>query len=241
MAVRGIHTSVFLVELSSILWLVVSGLVGRRDRSVAVAAGLVAIEAGVFVANAGVCPLTPLTERLGASRGSVSDIFLPGPVARTIPVWSSALVVLAMALHARSAVARRPRIPQPRPTPSSDATGLTYGIRTIRNEVTRPRSPAMSGTSSATCSEIGRASVLIRMISASYRRRLARRSAASSAVLLMTCGVVLERRGDQLLLGRGQDDALLGQLRERERERREHDRRRRTRARTTGRTSRARS
>lgn len=105
-AVRLLHTSVFLVELSSILWLVVSGLVGRRDRSVAVAAGLVAIEAGVFVANAGVCPLTPLTERLGASRGSVSDIFLPGPVARTIPVWSSALVVLAMALHARSAVAR---------------------------------------------------------------------------------------------------------------------------------------
>ena len=105
-AVRLVHTSVFLVELSSILWLVVSGLVGRRDRSVAVAAGLVAIEAGVFVANAGVCPLTPMTERLGASRGSVSDIFLPGPVARTIPVWSSALVVLAVALHARSVVTR---------------------------------------------------------------------------------------------------------------------------------------
>ena len=41
-AVRGIHTAVFAVELASILWLVVSGLVGRRDRSVAVAAGLVA-------------------------------------------------------------------------------------------------------------------------------------------------------------------------------------------------------
>ena len=109
-AVKLVHTAIFLVELASILWLVVSGLVGRRDRSVAVAAGLVAIEAGVFVANAGVCPLTPLTERLGASRGSVSDIFLPGPVARTIPVWSSALVVLAVVLHARSvSPGRRPR------------------------------------------------------------------------------------------------------------------------------------
>ena len=109
-AVRLVHTAVFAVELSSILWLVVSGLLGRRDRSVAVAGGLVALEAGVFVANAGVCPLTPLTERLGASRGSVSDIFLPGPVARTIPVWSSALVVLAVALHARSlSPGRRPR------------------------------------------------------------------------------------------------------------------------------------
>ena len=105
-AVKLVHTAIFLVELASILWLVVSGLVGQRDRSVAVAAGLVAIEAGVFVANAGVCPLTPLTERLGASRGSVSDIFLPGPVARTIPVWSSALVVLAVVLHARSVVTR---------------------------------------------------------------------------------------------------------------------------------------
>ena len=109
-AVKLVHTAIFLVELASILWLVVSGVVGRRDRSVAVAAGLVAIEAGVFVANAGVCPLTPLTERLGASRGSVSDIFLPGPVARTIPVWSSALVVLAVVLHARSvSPGRRPR------------------------------------------------------------------------------------------------------------------------------------
>jgi hypothetical protein len=121
-AVRSVHTAVFLVELSSILWLVVSGLVGRRDRSVAAAAGLVAIEAGVFVANAGVCPLTPLTERLGASRGGVSDIFLPGALARTIPVWSSALVVLAAVLHARSVVAR------PRETVS----------RTRRPRATRP-------------------------------------------------------------------------------------------------------
>ncbi len=113
-AVRAVHTAVFAVELASILWLVVSGLMGRRDRSVAIAAGLVTIEAGVFLANAGVCPLTPLTERLGASRGSVSDIFLPGPVARTIPVWSSALVVLAVVLHARSvSPGRRPRATRP--------------------------------------------------------------------------------------------------------------------------------
>jgi hypothetical protein len=78
-AVKTVHTAVFLVMLSSILWLAVSGLLRRRDRTVAVAAGLVAIEAAVFVANDGVCPLTPLTERLGATRGSVSDIFLPDP------------------------------------------------------------------------------------------------------------------------------------------------------------------
>jgi hypothetical protein len=101
--VRTVHTAVFLAMLSSILWLVVSGLARRRDRSVAIAAGLAAIEAGVFVVNDGVCPLTPLTERLGASRGSVSDIFLPAPVARTIPIWSSALVAAGVLLHLRAA------------------------------------------------------------------------------------------------------------------------------------------
>ncbi len=100
-AIRGVHSAVFLVELASILWLVASGLIGRRDRSVAVAAALVAAEAAVFVTNDGVCPLTPLAERHGARRGSVSDIFLPDAIARTIPIWSSALVTLGVLLHVR--------------------------------------------------------------------------------------------------------------------------------------------
>jgi hypothetical protein len=101
--VRALHTAVFFVELASIGWLVVTGWFGRRDRTVAIAAGLVAAEGFVFVANAGICPLTPLAERLGARRGSVSDIFLPDAIARTIPQWSSALVALAVVLHVRSA------------------------------------------------------------------------------------------------------------------------------------------
>jgi hypothetical protein len=99
--VRVTHSAVFVVELCSILWLVTTGLTGRRDRTVGVAAALVAGEAAVFVVGGGVCPLTPLAESLGARRGSVSDIFLPDPIARTIPVWSTALLVLAGALHLR--------------------------------------------------------------------------------------------------------------------------------------------
>ena len=106
-AIRTVHSIIFLTELGSILWLVVSGMVGRRDRSVGVAAVLVAVESAVFVANAGTCPLTPLAERYGASRGSVSDIWLPDPVARTIPYWTIPLVMLGAALHVRGAVAGR--------------------------------------------------------------------------------------------------------------------------------------
>lgn len=105
--VKTVHTAVFLVELASILWLLVSGLLGRRDRTVVAAGGLVAIQAAVFVANDGVCPLTPFTERIGATRGTVSDIFLPERVARTIPIWSSALVAFGVLLHARAAITRR--------------------------------------------------------------------------------------------------------------------------------------
>jgi hypothetical protein len=100
-ALKALHTVIFAGELAAILWLVVSGLVRRRDRSVGLAAAAVSTEAVVFLANGGVCPITPMTERLGAAHGGVSDIFLPDAVARTIPVWSTALIGLAVVLHAR--------------------------------------------------------------------------------------------------------------------------------------------
>jgi hypothetical protein len=101
-SIRTVHTAIFAVELVSIGWLIATGAAGRRDRTVGLAAGLVATEVVVWVANDRVCPLTPLAERLGAERGSVSDIFLPDALARTLPVWSSALLMVAVALHARS-------------------------------------------------------------------------------------------------------------------------------------------
>lgn len=100
-AIKAVHSAVFLVMLSAIGWLVATGLTGRRDRSVAAAGALVAAESVVFVVNSGTCPLTPLAERYGATRGGVSDIFLPDPVARTIPIWASSAVAVAAALHLR--------------------------------------------------------------------------------------------------------------------------------------------
>jgi hypothetical protein len=100
-AIKAVHSAAFLAVLSAILWLLATGIIGRRDRSVAVAAAVVAAEAALFVANDGVCPLTPLAERHGASTGGVSDIFLPDPIARTIPIWSTTLIAVAAALHAR--------------------------------------------------------------------------------------------------------------------------------------------
>lgn len=50
-----------------------------------------------------------LGQRLAATRGSVSDIFLPDPVARTIPIWSTALVIAGVLFHVRSVLSSRPR------------------------------------------------------------------------------------------------------------------------------------
>ena len=100
-AVKAVHSVVFWIELLAIGWLVATGLTGRRDRSVGVAAGLIAVEGVVWIANDRICPLTPLAERYGAGSGSVSDIWLPDVVARTIPYWSIPLVVLGAGLHVR--------------------------------------------------------------------------------------------------------------------------------------------
>jgi hypothetical protein len=82
--IKTAHSVILLVELASIGWLVVTGF--SRGGAIRV------------------CPLTSLTERLGASRGAVSDIFRPDVVACTIPIWPSALIVFAAVLHARSAL-----------------------------------------------------------------------------------------------------------------------------------------
>jgi len=103
-AIQGVHSAIFAVELGAIGWLVYTGIVGRRDRTVGVAAGLVAAEGLVWLANDRVCPLTPVAERYGADRGSVSDIWLPEPIARTIPQWSIPLVVSAIVLHVRGSL-----------------------------------------------------------------------------------------------------------------------------------------
>jgi hypothetical protein len=99
--IKAVHSAIFLVMLSAIGWLLATGLMGRRDRSVAVAGALVAAESVVFLVNGGRCPLTPLAEHYGARRGGVSDIFLPDVVARTIPIWATSAVAVAVVLRLR--------------------------------------------------------------------------------------------------------------------------------------------
>ena len=53
------------------------GLTGLRDRALAIAAALVALEGVVFFANGRRCPLTDLAQKYGDPSGHVGDTLFP--------------------------------------------------------------------------------------------------------------------------------------------------------------------
>ena len=65
----------------------------------------------MYVSNNQVCPLTPLAEELGAERGSVADIFLPGWLARRIPVLGGSALLVGLVPNLRAWLGPR-RVPQ---------------------------------------------------------------------------------------------------------------------------------
>ncbi len=75
--VKVIHTLIFWILSACVLYALFSGVSGSITTWTWVAVGLVLLESVVLAASGWTCPLTILTERLGAVRGSVTDLFLP--------------------------------------------------------------------------------------------------------------------------------------------------------------------
>ena len=100
--IKAFHTVVFASIGSTILVFVWDGLRGRPSRRTAYALGVGLAEAGIYLSNNQVCPLTPLAEEFGAQSGAVVDIFLPDAVARRIPVISTAALLVGAALNLRA-------------------------------------------------------------------------------------------------------------------------------------------
>lgn len=99
---KTVHTSIWLVVEAATAYLIVSGLRRRTDRKAAVAAVMVAAETIVFLGNGARCPLTTMATKLGADSGSVTDIYLPGWLARNLPAIHVPVVMLAVYLHTRN-------------------------------------------------------------------------------------------------------------------------------------------
>lgn len=128
-AIKGLHTAIFFSMAGLILLFGWDGIRGRPRRRAAIAAGLALTEAAVFVSNNLVCPLTTLAEELGASSGSVTDIYLPDWLSRRIPLVSGSVLVLGLLLNGRAVLRdRRPSLRSPKPDRTDRAAARNAGV-----------------------------------------------------------------------------------------------------------------
>ena len=99
---EAIHTLAWFSIEACMAYVLYAGFARRSDRRAGIAAGVVAAETLIFAGNGFRCPLTQVAERLGAGRGSVTDIYLPRWLAGNLPAIHVPLIALAAFLHARN-------------------------------------------------------------------------------------------------------------------------------------------
>ena len=105
--VKAIHTAIFASVAAQIGVVVWDGLRQRPGRRTVAAVVIALGESAIYASNNQVCPLTPLAEELGATRGSVSDIFLPDRLARRIPLIGGSALVIGLGLNLLAWIRRR--------------------------------------------------------------------------------------------------------------------------------------
>lgn len=101
-AIKAVHTLAWLSIESCVVYLLITGLAGRTDKKVGLAATVVTAETLVFTGNGFRCPLTGLARRYGAESGSVTDIYLPRWFAHNLPAIHTPLLVLMAYLHLKN-------------------------------------------------------------------------------------------------------------------------------------------
>lgn len=96
--IKFIHTIIFIVESSAILYILYSGLFNVRNVWLLVAIMLVLAEVVVFVSSGLHCPLTRLAKESGDRTGNdyFADIFLPEWFAPRIPLVCGTLAVVGL-------------------------------------------------------------------------------------------------------------------------------------------------
>ncbi len=75
--IKSIHTIIFVLLSGCVGYVLYSGIMDHLSVFTWIASGLIVLEGVVLVANGWRCPLTTYAEKLGASRGAVTDILLP--------------------------------------------------------------------------------------------------------------------------------------------------------------------
>jgi hypothetical protein len=91
---RFIHAAVFIIMVVSLFYILYCAVSRRYDWTLATALGFMFIEGLALAVNRFRCPLTTLAERWGSDHGAVTDIFLPGWLARNTFKIATVMVVV---------------------------------------------------------------------------------------------------------------------------------------------------
>ena len=75
--IKFVHSVIYFFMVACLLYILYCAIARRYDWTLLVALGAILFEGLVLVINRGTCPFTPLAEKYGAARGSVTDLFLP--------------------------------------------------------------------------------------------------------------------------------------------------------------------
>jgi hypothetical protein len=97
-AVRWLHTSIYVLLATSVLFIVGAGVTRYRGPWLTLALILVSAESIVFVGSGFRCPLTAVAQRYGATKGWAFDTFLPERWTRYTFRIFGALLVLGLVL-----------------------------------------------------------------------------------------------------------------------------------------------
>jgi hypothetical protein len=98
--IRTFHTTSYIIVAVSVVFLLVSALLGYFGPLLLVALILISIEVIVFVASGMKCPLTDLAKKYGAEKGYAFDTFLPEALTKYTFRFFGVLLVLGLILLA---------------------------------------------------------------------------------------------------------------------------------------------
>ena len=97
-AIKSIHTLIFLFMSACIVYVLYAGLTRTYDATLIVALAAVIVETAVYLLNGRRCPLTAMAKRYGDQTGNdwIADIFLPAWLAPYIPPVCGGLFVAGL-------------------------------------------------------------------------------------------------------------------------------------------------
>jgi len=98
--VRAVHTVIYLVLASSVLFILYCGITGHFGPALVVALILVVAECIVYASFKFKCPLSDVARKYGAEEENFSDLFIPRWLSRRSPIVFGSLFAIGLLLVA---------------------------------------------------------------------------------------------------------------------------------------------